>query len=480
MNNIAKLLAGLSVCTTPLLGKELVKSTTKPNVIIILADDMGYGDLGCYGVKDIKTPNIDKLSTQGVRFTNFYANGPECTPTRASLLSGRYQQRVGGLECAIGGGNVGRYDEAKWLSDKRELGLPSEDCTLPFALKKAGYNTAITGKWHLGYEKKFRPNTHGFDYSIGLLGWGGDYFYQVEPDSTVRESDLTGSHTLAQNGKEIFRNGEYTTKLITREAINWLNQQNKEKPFFLYVPYTAPHDPYQGPNDDKGRPLQGKEWQFKSRAKYIEMVEEMDKGIGQLLSALKEKNLDKETIVIFFSDNGGTKIANNGIFSGYKGNVYEGGIREPCIIRWPEKIPANTVSDQSAISFDLSRSILEQAGVKTGRLKLDGYDIINHIVQKKEDFDRTLFWRLKRANFVRKAVRDGDLKYLAIFKNNSIVEEKLFNLKDDPSEHHDLLTSMPEKAKELREKLSQWEEEVAAPRLKDFKKDKLSSDYMKN
>jgi len=157
-------------------------SQQKPNIIIFLADDLGYGDLGSYGCTDIRTPNIDKLAAQGVSFTNFYANGPECTPTRTALLSGYYQQRVGGLECAIGAGNVGRYDEARWLSEQHEHGLPPEYANLPFSLKKAGYATAIFGKWHLGYEEKFRPNNNGFDYSFGPIGYGGDYFYHVEQD----------------------------------------------------------------------------------------------------------------------------------------------------------------------------------------------------------------------------------------------------------------------------------------------------------
>ena len=459
-----------AICCGVFFANKNALLAQKPNVILILADDMGYGDPGCYGSKDIKTPNIDRLAKQGVRFTSFYANGAECTPTRAALLSGRYQQRVGGLECAIGSGNIGRYDEAVWLSDQKKLGLPAEACTLPVNLKKAGYSTAIIGKWHLGYEKEFRPDTHGFDHSIGPLGWGGDYFYHVESDSTIRQDDFTGAHNLAQNGIEIFRNGEYLTSLISKEAINWLGQQNKEKPFFLYIPFTAPHDPYQGPNDNIGRPLQGNEWKFKSRVKYVEMVESMDKGIGQILSALNEKEMDNETVVIFCSDNGANQVGNNGILSGYKGNVYEGGIRVPCVIRWPGKIEPNTVSDQSVVTLDLSRSILGLAKVKTGKLNLDGYDIVNHIVNKKKDFDRTLFWRMKRDNFVRKAVRDGEFKYLVALKNDTIIEEKLFNLKNDISEHNDLLKSTPGKAAKLRNKLFAWEQEVAAPRLKSFHK----------
>lgn len=443
-----------------------------PNIILILADDLGYGDLGCYGCTDIKTPNIDKLSTQGVRFTSFYANGPECSPTRTALLTGRYQQRVGGLECAIGAGNVGRYNEAIWLSDKKELGLPAEQSTLPLTLQMAGYKTAIIGKWHLGYEKKFRPNMLGFDYSFGPIGYGGDYFYHVE-QVPINQSDFTGEHNLAENGKEVFRNGEYMTELITKIGIDWLKQQNKNRPFFLYLPFTSPHDPYQGPNDKIGRPLQGSEWTSKSREKYIEMVEAMDKGIGILLSTLEQLNLEQETIILFFSDNGGTKIANNGILSGYKGQVYEGGIRVPCIIRWPGKIAENSLSDQTAISFDLTNSLIKLSGCNIQDLKSDGYDIISHITQKRKDFDRSLYWRIKRDNKVRKAVRVGDFKYLVELENDTVIDEKMFNIKNDPSEQDDLLKIIPKEKERLRKDLFRWENEVTAIRLNSFKSENL-------
>jgi N-acetylgalactosamine-6-sulfatase len=469
MNRYLFLLTTPLFCTTPSTSVfSQPKADPKPNIVLILADDMGYGDLGSYGCPDIKTPNLDRLANQGVRFTQFYANGPECSPTRAALLSGRYQQRVGGLECAIGAGNIGRYDEAKWLSDQRDLGLPADHCTLPTELKKAGYNTAIIGKWHLGYEPKFRPDKQGFDYSIGPIGFGGDYFYHVEK-VPINQPDFKDGHNLAENGKEVFRNGEYITELITSEAKSWLSKQSAEKPFFLYLPFTSPHDPYQGPNDRIGRPLQGEEWNFKSREKYIEMVEAMDKGIGEILAALDKNNQAKETIVIFFSDNGGTGIANNGILSGFKGQVYEGGIRVPCIIRWPGKVAANTVSTQTAMSIDLSRSILEIAGVKTSGLKLDGYDILKHVLENKNDIDRTMFWRAKRNDRVRKAVREGDLKYIIETDKGLVSDEKLFNLKNDPSELTDLFLSYQEKAKDLQQKIVKWEADVAAPRLRKLK-----------
>ncbi|MDX1285256.1 MAG: sulfatase-like hydrolase/transferase [Draconibacterium sp.] len=448
--------------------KPPLEKTYTPNIIIFLADDMGYGDLGCYGSTDIKSPNIDKLAEQGVRFTNFYSNGPECTPTRVALLTGRYQQRAGGLECAVGAGNVGRYDEAEWLAKKGELGLPVSENTLLKHLKSSGYQTAMFGKWHLGYEKKFRPFEHGFDHSFGPIGYGGDYFYHTEQVETGMD-DLTGMHTLMENNKEVFHKGEYFTDLFTEKALDWLRSRNSEKPFFLYMPYTSPHTPYQGPKDMIARPLRADEWNIGTRETYVEMVESLDLGIGNILNYLKENQLEKETLVIFFSDNGGTKKADNGPFSGNKGQVYEGGIHVPCIIKWPGKVSEDIVSEQTCISFDLTKSILNLIEPKIDE-ELDGYDILHHVINEKEDFDRTLFWRKKRGNLVHKAIRDGDLKYFTRINGDSVVFEKVVNLKVDPAEINNLLNHMPETAKELKYKLKEWEKEVQSPRLAEFKR----------
>jgi len=439
-----------------------------PNIILVVADDMGYGDLACYGNPEIQTPNIDKLANEGVRFTNFYSNGPECTPTRVALLTGSYQQRAGGLECAIGAGNVGRYDEAEWLSDQGELGLPPNENTLLHAVKQAGYETAILGKWHLGYDKKFRPEIHGFDYSFGPIGYGGDYFYHTE-QVNHGIADFTGMHTLAENGKEVFFTGEYLTNLISKKAIDWLKRRKEDQPFFLYLPYTAPHSPYQGPNDKSDRPLRANEWNIGSQKTYREMIESLDKGVGNILSYLDENQLNEKTLVIFFSDNGGTKKADNGPFSGQKGQVYEGGIHVPCIIRWPTKLAENFVSEQTCISFDLTCSIINMLD-KNHNQNLDGYDILSHIMEQKEDFDRTLFWRKKRGELVHKAIRDGDMKYFTRIDGDSVLFEKVINLKNDPAEKNNLLIEMPETAKELKYKLEAWENEVRSPRLNDFKK----------
>ena len=281
----------------------------RPNVLFLLADDLGYGDLRCYGREDIKTPNLDRLASQGVRFTNHYANGPECTPTRAAFLTGRYQQWIGGLECAIGTGNVGRYDDAIRLREKESLGLPVEEKTIARRLQEVGYRTAITGKWHLGYEPKFAPHRHGFDESFYCIGGGMDYFHYL---------DTVAGYNLFQDGKPIRRDG-YFTDMLTDEAIKFLMQKD-DRPFFLYVPFTCPHSPFQGPDDRQTDPLPLDSPLWNQGAAppevYIAMIERMDQRIGDLLRELEQRGFAENTIVIFASDNGGTRSARNTPLSG--------------------------------------------------------------------------------------------------------------------------------------------------------------------
>jgi N-acetylgalactosamine-6-sulfatase len=426
----------------------------RPNIVFILADDLGYGDLGCYGREDIKTPNLDRLARQGARFTSHYANGPECTPTRAAFLTGRYQQWVGGLECAIGTGNIGRYDDALRLSQKNDLGLPVEEQTIVRLLKKAGYATAITGKWHLGYEPKFAPHLHGFDYSFYCIGGGMDYFHYLDPEA---------GYNLFQGGNPIRREG-YFTDLLTDEAIKFVKKQTKDAPFFLYVPYTCPHSPFQGPNDKQPNPLpldsplwnQGKA----PPDVYIAMIEHMDKRIGDLLKTIDDNGLSNNTVVIFAGDNGGTRSARNAPFSNTKGSTYEGGIRVPGIVRWPAVVPAGVESHQACITFDFTASIARIAGVKPAADKpFEGIDIIRHVAEKKPDFDRTLYWRKPRGETVWKGVRQGSLKFVAQ-KQGDRETEFLFDLSADPAEKTDLKTDRRADFERLKALYHDWEAEV--------------------
>jgi len=425
----------------------------RPNIVFILADDLGYGDLACYGREDIKTPRLDQLARQGVRFTSHYANGPECSPTRAAFLTGRYQQWVGGLECAIGTGNVGRYDDAVRLREKHELGLPAEEQTIVRLLKTAGYATAITGKWHLGYEPKFAPRHHGFDYTFYCIGGGMDYFHYL---------DTVAGYNLFQDGNPIRREG-YFTDLLTDEAIRFIRRQ-KDKPFFLYVPYTSPHSPFQGPGDRRPDPLplDSPLWKQGSAPPdvYIAMIEHMDKRIGDLLQTLDDEKLSKNTVVIFASDNGGTRSARNAPLSGIKGSTLEGGIRVPAMVRWPGVVPAGAVSDQACITFDFTASIARIAGVTPAPDQpFEGIDIVRHVAEGKPDFDRTLYWRKPRGTTLWKGVRDGSLKYVAENRGDTS-REHLFDLASDVTEKIDLKTARPRDFARLKHLYDTWEETV--------------------
>jgi len=445
---------GLWAACAGLSGADSIsRESSRPNILFLLADDLGYGDLACYGRKDIRTPNLDRLAGQGVRFTNHYANGPECSPTRTAFLTGRYQQWIGGLECAIGTGNVGRYDDAIRLREKHELGLPAGEQTIGRLLKSAGYATAITGKWHLGYEPKFAPHHHGFDYTFYCIGGGMDYFHYM---------DTVAGYNLFQDGNPIRREG-YFTDLVTDEAIRFIRRQ-RDKPFFLYVPYTCPHAPFQGPEDRRPDPLplNSPLWNQGSAppAVYIAMIEHMDRRIGDLLRVLDDESLSKNTVVVFASDNGGTRSARNEPFSGFKGSTFEGGIRVPAMVRWPGVVPAGVVSHQACITFDFTASFARIAGVTPSAGKpFEGIDIIQHVARGKEDFDRTLYWRKPRGETLWKGARQGSLKYIG-HRSGDGYREYLFDLSSDPREKKDLKNDRPGDFNRLKALFNGWEEKV--------------------
>lgn len=424
----------------------------RPNIVFILADDMGYGDLGCYGRMDIRTPNIDRLARQGVRFTEHYANGPECTPTRVALLTGCYAQWVGGLECAIGTGNVGRYDDAIRLANQRDLGLPAGQQTIVRLLKDKGYATAITGKWHLGYESKFAPHIHGFDTSFYCIGGGMDYFHYL---------DTEAGYNLFQDGNPIRREG-YFTDLATDEAIGFIERQNPDSPFFLYLPYTCPHAPFQGPDERTPNPLplDSPRWRQGNAppAVYIAMIEHMDQRIGDLFQTLDRLDLTKHTVVFFAGDNGGTGSSRNAPLSGIKGGTFEGGIRVPGIVRWPDVIPAGTVCSQACITFDFTLSMARLAGVQASAVShFEGMDIIEHVALGRENVMRTLFWRKPRGTTLWRGIRRGQMKYISQKKGDS-VKEYLFDLSKDIAEKNNLKDQYPSEFRELKGRYDQWEE----------------------
>lgn len=447
----------LAVCALIVSVAAFAQESRRPNIVLMVADDMGWKDLGCYGATDIRTPQLDRLAAEGIRFTSFYANGPECTPTRTALLTGRYQQRVGGMECAIGTGNVGRYDEAIRLAARGELGLPVEELTISRVLKDAGYVTAIFGKWHLGYDAKFAPGGHGFDESIYCLGGGMDFFHHTEEPPK-------NDHVLRRNGQVEKRDG-YFTDLIADESVKFI-ERNAARPFFLYVPFTAPHAPYQGPDDRREGPLPDGSPLWKQDqappAVYAAMVQRMDEAVGRIVQTLARHGLERDTLVIFISDNGGTASARPTGLRGLKGTTFEGGIRVPCIVRWPARIKPGQTSDLPGLTMDLTASIAGAAAVKVKPRTFDGIDILAQ-VEKGDEAARTLFWRGRRGDKTWRAAREGTLK-LVVQQTGEKLQEYLFDIRTDPGEKEDLLATRTADAERLRKALADWEREVKPAR----------------
>jgi|MDTC01.1.fsa_nt_gb N-acetylgalactosamine-6-sulfatase len=432
-----------------LLLTQILSAADRTNVLFILVDDMGYGDLSCYGAPDVKTPNIDQIASQGVRFTQYYANGAECTPTRTALLTGRYPQRVKGLECAIGTGNVGRYDDAIAMAAEHQLGLPAEKTILPRAFKEAGYATGIYGKWHLGYEPHFHPKHHGFDHFFGVLGGNCDYF-------THRE--FSEIPVLYRQHTPVEESG-YMTHLITKEALEFLDQY-KDKPFFLYVPYTTPHFPFQTPADADNHSWTEENFTQGSRKSYVTMLEDMDTQVGILLDRIDAHKLSDTTLVVFGSDHGGMGPSLNAPFRGSKGSLFEGGIRTAMMARWPEHLPAGLVSDQPCMTIDFTYSLARITGLRQKeRSGLDGMDILQHLTSKRLNTPRTMHWRARRGNRTWKAIRHGDWKYVHKIEGGN-QESWLFDLASDPEETHNRLQQASSQRLGLQALLERWEAEV--------------------
>jgi arylsulfatase A-like enzyme len=392
----------------------------RPNIVLILTDDLGYADLGCFGSHDIRTPAIDGLAREGVRFTNCYSNAPVCSPTRAALMTGRYQQRFG-IEYVF----YGARTEGKGLS-------PAEP-TLPRMLKSAGYETGMVGKWHLGAEDEFSPNRHGFDEFFGLRNSDHDYY---------SHRNLDGAPDLWDNENPVRREG-YSTDLFGERAVEFIRRR-RSSPFFLYAAFNAPHWPFQPPGKP-GDVRTQKTWQTGDRAGYIQMVESLDRSVGRILSAL-----DRNTLVIFTNDNGGERLSDNGPNFHHKFTLWEGGIHVPAIVRWPGKVPAGTTSPRITMTMDFTATVLAAAGVKPTR-PLDGLDLL------QPDRQRALCWRYQHDPIRQKAVRKGEWKLM-----QDAGYDLLFNLHEDPGERTDLAWRHPEKVAELKKDLAAWEAEMEA------------------
>ena len=399
------------------------KTDAKPNIILIVADYMGYADIGAYGATDIQTPALDTLATQGVRFSNYYSSAPKCIPSRASLMSGLYPAKA-----------LTRF------TSEKGLGLPSEKNILLSELKAAGYATAAVGKWHLGTEQNFKPTDHGFDSFFGFHSWTLGYHNHLTSD---------GEPGLFRNDKLVNEDG-YLTELFTNEGIKFIDE-SADKPFFLYLAYNSALPPYQRPNLPESQWDSGWEVDNASRADYVAMVEAMDQGINKILNKLQEHGLAENTLVIFTYDHGGRHLINNEpLFHGFS-TLWEGGIRVPLIIRWPKNVKSGGLVNTPVIAMDLTASMLDAADRDNAMSTLDGISLFTIINKPEKVTQRQLFWRHGKM----KAARQGAWKY--IIDGHT---QLLINLDTDISERKNLYYKYPKIAKQLRDSLANWEQSL--------------------
>lgn len=416
------------------------QTPARPNIVLIITDDVGYGDLGSYGAPDIKTPNIDSLAKHGARFTQFYANASSCTPTRAGLITGRYQQRVA-LERPLS--HAATKDGA--------LGLAATGRSLPQLLKKEGYATALIGKWHLGYTPQFSPPAHGFDTFFGFKAGYIDYY---------QHTDAAGDPDLFENDAPVKVDG-YMTDLITERSVKFIDAHARS-PFFLEISYNAAHWPYQVPDQpsiarDNSRHLVAHDDNTSTRADYVKIMERADQGVGQILAALDRAGIAGNTLVIFTNDNGGEWLSRNAPLFNRKFTLYEGGIRVPALMRWPGRIPAGLVTPQVGITMDLTATVLAAAGITPPPdARLEGINLLPLLRAGVTPQPRTLFWRVNTAGLNQRAIREGNWKLLI----DGTARELLFDVSKDLSERDDMAVDNPAVVRRLYQQLLAWEKDV--------------------
>jgi arylsulfatase A-like enzyme len=430
----------------------------RPNVVFVLVDDMGYADVGCYGAKDIRTPNIDRLAREGVRLTDFYSNGPVCSPTRCGFITGRWQQRAG-LEWALGVTSQCFVRNAQGQTLRpdpnfKQFGLPVRPSTPTIArlLADAGYATASIGKWHLGWTPETSPNAHGFGTAFGIYGGNADLYSHKGRD---------GTDDLYEDGKPVHEEG-YLTELLTRRAVRFIDE-NRARPFFLYVPYNAVHWPFQPP----GRPDLVRSyatWYDGDRQVYTQMVEAIDAGVGNIRAALERAGLLDQTLFIFSNDNGGeVRLTSNWPLFHHKATLWEGGIRVPCIVRWPGHVPTGVESRQVGITMDLTATILAACGVTPSRdVPLDGINLVPILAGRRPEQERTLGWRIDRIERKQMALRHGRWKLVVDGPHDVVRHELLFDLENDISERDNVAYAHPDILADLRRRLDAWEADVDA------------------
>lgn len=425
----------------------------KPNVIIIMTDDQGYGDLSCMGAEDFVTPNIDALAENGIRFSSMYSGSPVCSPSRACLLTGRYP------------GNAGV--RAILAGHRRASGLTPEVPTIAAVLKKLGYKTGISGKWHLGLKDECRPNANGFDEFSGFLAGCVDYYSHIFYWG-MADGNTNPTHDLWENNDEVYDNGSYMTERITDKSIDFI-RRHKDEPFMLYVAYNAPHYPMHAPEKYMQR-FAHLPW---DRQVMAAMISAVDDGVGEIKNELVRQGIADNTIIYFQSDNGPSRESRNwldgrpdlyyggtsGIFKGHKFSLFEGGIRIPAVLSWPQKISQKVV-DTPHIAADIFPTILEACGGKASDYELDGKSLIPLIEGTDDAQHEYLFWEMEGQTAVRKG------KYKLVINGRleefSEVQDEYFlsDLENDPGEKINLANELPELCEQLKNKALSWRQEL--------------------
>jgi arylsulfatase A-like enzyme len=420
---------GMHACAAP----DEAAVASGPNLLLIMADDLGFADIGAFGGSGSMTPALDALAAEGVRLTQAYSAAPVCSPTRVALMTGRYPARE----------EVGLHEPLT----TQPIGLAPELPTLSRRLKEAGYETALVGKWHLGLDRDFHPLRHGFDEFFGHLGAAIDY--------VTKEGTEHRAHDLF-DGYEPVHTEEYATDLFTDRAVEIITRP-RARPFFLSLQYNAPHWPWQAPGD--GAYPDSLRWALGgSPQTYARMVERLDAGVARVLGALRERGADADTLVLFTSDNGGERWSDMGPLRDRKMTLWEGGIRVCAMARWPGVIPQGRTIGQVAITMDWTATLLAAAGVRPHPSSpLDGIDLRPQLIGASAPVPRELFWRtFQRTRH--KAVRSGDWKYLVTPEG-----EHLFRLDDDVSERINRVSEFSDVLARLRGALAAWEEEMLEP-----------------
>jgi len=425
-----------ALATCVLLASSFVLAADRPNIIVIVADDLGYADLGCQGSSQAKTPNIDSLAANGARFTDAYVSCPVCSPTRAGILTGRYQERFG-------------HEFNPGPNAPKNFGLPLDQITIADVMKKSGYATGIVGKWHEGSEPQFRPNRRGFDEFFGFLGGAHPY---------LRFGGI------CRNDEPVQDESGYLTDAFAREAVAFVDR-HKSHPFFLYLPFNAVHQPLQVTQNYLDR---FPDIRMEKRRKLLAMLSAMDDGVGLLLKKLADEKLTEKTLIFFISDNGGPTQGNgsrNDPLSGVKGEVLEGGIREPFFIKWKSHIKPGQVIDAPVISLDIfpTASAATGAALPNDRT-IDGKNLLPMLLGESHDPPHeSLYWRFGAQS----AIRTGEWKLERVGQHSP---PRLYNLKTDITEKTDLASQQPDRVKQMQADYDAWNKQNEPPRWPGKKK----------